>query len=99
MQKNSDGRTPLHLAAMNIRADTVIALVELGADVNAMDNDGRTPLHLAASNGRPETARPLVEELGADVNATCNDGKTPFDLVAAKSLKRSSELRAILRRL
>ena len=59
--------TPLHLAGQRgLRAATG-ALVEAGADVNALTTTGVTPLHLAAEAGDPETVRVLVEA-GADVD-------------------------------
>lgn len=44
------------------------ALVELGADVHAIDNEGRTALHLAAGCGDKAMVAQLVE-LGSDVAA------------------------------
>ena len=59
----SDGQTPLHLcASMSTTtvgkfpvckfpsSDVARVLVELGADVNALDIGGNTPLHIATSN-------------------------------------------------
>lgn len=39
--------TPLHLAAQKNNAETVIALVECGAVLNAVDRCWRTPLDVA----------------------------------------------------
>lgn len=39
----SDGFTPLHKAALNGLVDRVTLLLELGADVNAVDDEGKTP--------------------------------------------------------
>ncbi len=43
----AQGRTVLAQAAQQARLETVQALVEAGADVNAADDEGNTPLHWA----------------------------------------------------
>ena len=48
--------------------ETVKLLLELGADVNAVDDDGRTALHGAAHKGRNDVVRALVDH-GADLAA------------------------------
>ena len=48
---NSDGDTPLILAADNSHESLALALVKLGADLEAKDQDGDTPLLLAADYG------------------------------------------------
>jgi hypothetical protein len=60
----------------------LMALFELGADLDQADMLGLTPLHLAADDNLVSTVR-LLCELGADVNAECNEGYTPL-LVAAQ---------------
>ena len=44
----TDGRSPLHLAALNDHADVADFLLEKGAWVDAYDGDDDTALHLAA---------------------------------------------------
>ncbi len=46
-----DGRTPLHIAAMLRRMDFCRELLQLGAEVNALDNRGRTPWDYAPEPG------------------------------------------------
>lgn len=45
---DSEGKTPLHLAAINDHVTVVQWLVEQGADVNYCDKSGWSPLHSAA---------------------------------------------------
>lgn len=46
-----EGKTPLHVAAMQGRVDNIKALVELGADIGATDDLQMTPLFSAALLG------------------------------------------------
>jgi len=55
----------------------VMALVDLGARVDAADSVGRTPLRLAAEAGCDERTR-LLAARGADVNTTDKYGDTPL---------------------
>ena len=50
-EKNNNGSTPLHYAAINGYGKMVLAIIKKGADVNAKDKDGVTPLHLASQEG------------------------------------------------
>jgi ankyrin repeat protein len=50
--QDSDGQTPLHLAAWNDQRDFAELLLVSKAEVKAKDKFGQTPLHYAASNDR-----------------------------------------------
>ena len=69
--------TPLHLSASNFDIESIRALLERGADVNARDDFGRTPLLLAAAATDRDTVKYLIDH-GADINCRANDGRTPL---------------------
>ncbi len=47
MAEGPSGRTPLHIAAPEVRNECVRALLDGGTDVNARDHADVTPLHIA----------------------------------------------------
>ncbi|MEV6278663.1 ankyrin repeat domain-containing protein [Nocardia sp. NPDC051832] len=59
-RRNSEGNTPLHLAARHESAETVQRLLDSGADPRARNTHGRTPGDLAITFGRHENVRLLV---------------------------------------
>ena len=74
---NSEGCTPLFLAALKGHLPVVELLLGRGAEVNHADCVGATPLYVAALKGHV----PVVELLlgrGADVNQARRDGITPL---------------------
>jgi len=76
---DGSGRTPLHQAAADRRADLVAELLRLNASVFKVDRKGRTPLHLAAL----ARSEPVVDALlaaGAPRSARDLDGQTARDL-------------------
>lgn len=58
---------------------TIIAALELGADVHATDNVGNTALHAAASHGMDTLVQTLVDH-GADIRVANRRGQTPMAL-------------------
>ncbi len=84
--------TSLVDAAESGQADTVRALIEAGADVNATQVDGTTALHWAVYNDDEETARLLVKA-GADVNALNQYGMPALSLACTN---RNAELATTL---
>jgi ankyrin repeat protein len=72
------GLTALHFAARQGAARTVEALVESGADVNAISPaDGTTPIVIASINGQFDIAAYLLEH-GANPNIASANGMTPL---------------------
>jgi acyl-CoA-binding protein len=82
------GRTALHWAADGGHVDVAIALIKMGAHVDAVDDDGQTALHYAATCERAETCRLLLES-GADPDLPDADGDTPSALGAVGLAMRS----------
>ncbi len=69
---SNDGRRPLHYVAHYATDDagfekTIWKLIDLGAEVNAVDSNGQTALHSAAGNGQSKIVTCLLEA-GADPN-------------------------------
>jgi upstream activation factor subunit UAF30 len=89
--KDKDGRTPLHYAVSNVRADVVEFLLASKAEVNAQCNRGFTPLHMAAANGARAAAEILLAN-GANVNAKGIFARTPLHLAAELGKKDVAEL-------
>ena len=85
-ERSSDGWTALHLAAFFGRADTVAALIEAGADLEARSANymSNTPL-CAAIAGRtdPATISALLQA-GADASAEAATGVRPLHLAASR---------------
>jgi len=84
--KDSNGETPLHLAAFNGHRDVAEVLLANNANVDAKDNHGNTPLHWAAANGHKDVAELLLAN-NAAVNAKGNGGATPLHAAVFKGYK------------
>lgn len=91
-------RTPLHYAAIDLRATDraagVRSLLEQGADVDAVDEAGMTALHFAARRKDTDVVRVLLEA-GAQVNRQDDRGYTAL-MHAATSSNSSVEMCALL---
>jgi len=84
---NTDGRTPLHLAAKNGHKEIVSLFLDAGAQANFGNWAGQTALHYAAKNGNTKIIELLISK-GANVNALGGTLKgTPLDF--ARRFKRN----------
>jgi ankyrin repeat protein len=83
------GDSPLHLASVYGRFETMQLLIQRGADVSARDNTHSTPLHLAACSGRAESIRLLIQH-GADVNVQNKSKSIPLHLVFTSTVSAES---------
>ncbi|MBV0900018.1 MAG: ankyrin repeat domain-containing protein [Wolbachia endosymbiont of Fragariocoptes setiger] len=75
--------TPLHWAAAGGHLDTVVSLIDMGADVHAVDFYNKRPLHYAAESDSLEIVKLLIMA-GANPQAVDHNGKTPSDLAKEK---------------
>lgn len=81
---NTEGQTPLHLAALHGHTTTIEVLLEANAPIAAKAKKGFTALHLAALKGHSDAIQTLMEG-GADIDAVAEDGKTPLRTAAQYS--------------
>ena len=88
---NKDGWTPLHTACRWGHKDTVISLLEKGADVNTPDNDGDTPLNNARRRGHKDIAI-LIEEKMKSQKSSEIDIDTLVDKVLSKLIEKLNKI-------
>uniref|UniRef100_A0A3Q1EPP0 Caskin-2 n=1 Tax=Acanthochromis polyacanthus TaxID=80966 RepID=A0A3Q1EPP0_9TELE len=73
------GMRPLHYAAWQGKADSVLVLLRAGASVNSPSHDGQIPLHLSAQYGHYEVSEMLLQHQSN--SCLMNKAKkTPLDL-------------------
>jgi palmitoyltransferase ZDHHC13/17 len=84
-QRDDQGHTALHWAALNGNELAMRTLVECGAEVDAVGDDeiGQTPMHWAASCGEV-VAMSVLEELGGDVLRRDKKGMSVFMIAALR---------------
>lgn len=76
-ERNTAGKSYLHLAVSMGNVELVKNLLIMGSAVNMKSNDGRTPLHFAAIHGEIDCAKLLIA-LGGDINEKDNHNNTPL---------------------
>ncbi|KAF4629184.1 hypothetical protein G7Y89_g8969 [Cudoniella acicularis] len=74
-----DGRTALHMAALQGHESVVRLLLEKGAEASAKNNEGRTALHIATCQKHDSVVKVLLEK-GADASAKDNDEQTALHM-------------------
>lgn len=80
---NDSGRTALHTAAFSGYVETMLLLIDHGANIHAADNGGLCPLHLAARGGHVPAVKTLLTH-GADIEAQSAKNLTPLFGAAEK---------------
>ena len=78
--KTGSEAVPLHYAVGQNNHRTVSLLLELGADVNAVNKDNITAIHIALKNKRLQIAKALIQA-GAKLDIKNNKGEIPLDYV------------------
>ena len=84
--KNELGITPLHYACYYGNKNAMDLLLDLGANINSVDNNNLTPLHYAIKSGNEKIIKKLLVR-GADKFIKSKDGLSCFDM--AKELKNN----------
>jgi ankyrin repeat protein len=83
----------VHVAASKGHTESVMVLLELGADVTSKRHlDGATPLWLACSAGHLETASALLDHPNIDANERNNDGVSPLECACTRNHLKVAEL-------
>lgn len=86
------GASPLHMCGMSRnKQHAVRALVERGADIEALDTYGMTPLHRMASNNLAAGAAMLLKA-GADVTNEGNIGETALSIARSSAAYAAMEI-------
>jgi ankyrin repeat protein len=80
--RGSDGDTPLHVLAWRKDLDGIQALIQAGADVNAIGDMGETPFHVAMHDEFPGAIE-LFIKAGANPDIVSEFGQTPRSLALA----------------
>lgn len=90
---NTDGWTPLHLAAFFGQRELAQALLDAGAQVDARSTNAmkNTPLHAAAAGGKTDLVQLLLQH-GADVSARQEGGWTALHAAAQAGNRPMVEL-------
>ena len=82
-QKDTNGRSCLHIAAHIGNADVVSLLIKYNGDIDLVDNGGRTPLLTAVWNDNLEIAKILLEA-EAEINHQDQQGATALSIATQK---------------
>lgn len=95
--RDREGKTPLLIASSALVENlaTVNALLNAGANKDAIDVHGRSALFFAAEHGHAQIVERLIDA-GVDMDRACNKGETA--LMAAAKFGHSKVVQTLLRR-
>ena len=82
-RRTEPGLTPNRVENERLVLESVRVAVEVGVDVNAVDDAGNTALHTAASR-RLDTVVQFLADSGANLNAYNEEGQTPLTMAAGR---------------
>lgn len=86
-EKNNDGKTPLHFAAINSCNSSLLFLLNYGTKyINLKCNRGWTPLHYTCEFDKIDNLKLLILR-GAKINEQDKKGWTPFHIAVRKNYK------------
>ena len=74
---NNIHNTLLHFSCKCGKIDSVLALIDRGADIQSTDNNNNTPLHIASQHNNVDIIFALIDR-GADTYSKNNNGFTPL---------------------
>lgn len=83
--------TVVHIVCRRKDMDMLKNLVELGADINSVNEKGQTVMHIVAETG-DENMLKFLHSLGADANLMDNEEKTPLHIATEKGHYKVVEL-------
>ena len=85
------GITPLHCACIRGSRNAVDLLLDLGANINAVDNDGNNCLHYAVNSNNITLVKKLLVR-GADKTIRNNRNQLPLDLAILNNSKTITDI-------
>lgn len=97
VNKDVGGETPLLAAAFEGRTEVIKLLLELGADVSAVNNQGNTALHAAAYKSRHQAAQILINSGKFNVSAVNKNGFNPVMFAGSADSQNPKLMRMLLK--
>ena len=85
--KGAYGELALRNAARDGQVESMQLLLDVGTNVNAVDEDGKTTLCVAACSGCCAAVSCLLQH-GAQVRMRCHDGREPLDFAADSAVRQ-----------
>lgn len=82
--KDKNGLTPIHSAALNGQEESLIALLEAGADINEPNNWDEAPIFTSIERGYPKITD-ILNRAGADITKPNKNNISPLQLIRAKA--------------